>query len=58
VVVIFIIGKSSCIQTAGHPVGCFVILNENEAMNRQILIFGVHLSRSTRGKPGAPPALV
>jgi hypothetical protein len=55
VVVIFIIGKSSCVPAA-RLVGCFVILNENQAMNRQILIIGVHLSRSTRGKPGAPPA--
>jgi hypothetical protein len=32
------------------------ILNENEDMAIQILIIGIHLARSTRGKPGAPPA--
>ena len=32
------------------------ILNENEDMAIQILIIGIHLARSTRGKPCAPPA--
>jgi hypothetical protein len=26
-----------------------------EAMSIQVLIFGIHLARSTRGKPCAPP---
>jgi hypothetical protein len=29
---------------------------EYRAMSIQVLIVGIHLARSTRGKPGAPPA--
>ena len=28
----------------------------HEPMSIQVLIVGIHLARSTRGKPGAPPA--
>jgi hypothetical protein len=28
---------------------------DHRAMSIQVLIFGIHLARSTRGKPCAPP---
>jgi len=37
------------------PLAKAVPTPDNRAMSIQALIVGIHLARSTRGKPGAPP---